>query len=95
MRTSADTRLWSTGKNKTKQASDTADNDNSETVLDNTADNMQWMPEDVIQSLQTTDDEELRSAVKGINTELFGTEMNISERINTPHITEQSMFADR
>ena len=37
VRTSSDSRLWSTGKNKTKQASDMIDIDNGENVLDNTA----------------------------------------------------------
>ena len=77
VRTSADPRLWSTGKTKSKLDSAADDNDNGETDLDNTAENMQWMPEEVIQSLQTTEDEDLRNAVKGINAELFGTDENV------------------
>ena len=88
VRTSSDSRLWSTGKNKTKQASDMIDIDNGENVLDNTAENTQWLPEGVIQSLQTTDDEDVRNAVKEINTEFFQTDMNPGEMNNIPPITE-------
>ena len=65
VRTSSDTWLWSAKK---KARTPSVEDNISETMHDNVAVNTQWMSEDLIQSFQTTENEDLHSAVRDINT---------------------------
>ena len=85
IKTSRDKRLWSSVK---KQEMQDAEPEKSDNVTENDAESTEWMPEEVIQTLQSSDDQELHNVVSNINNTIYGlTERDDDSRLT---ITEES-----
>ena len=83
IKTSRDPHLWVTGKKKhTPESVSTIESNESNVEI------TEWMPDEVIQALQNSDDMDLQQAVKTINNTLYRNDTEGRDEINTDNVED-------